>query len=134
MLKLPHIENEFNDYHLQVLLPHKMSTYGPGLATGDINGDGNDDFYLGGAAGYPGQLVVQNPSGDFSLIPVEVFQMDQQSEDTGAEFFDSDGDGDLDLFVVSGGNEYPLESEEYRDRLYINDGSGNFSRGHRGNT
>lgn len=127
-IEVSHIENDFDDYELQVLLPHKMSTYGPGLATGDVNGDGNEDFYLGGAAGYPGQLVLQNDNGEFTLSSTRVFESDQNSEDTGAGFFDSDGDGDLDLYVVSGGNEYPVGSVHYRDRLYLNDGTGNFSR------
>ena len=127
-LEISHVENDFDDYKLQVLLPHKMSTYGPGLATGDVNGDGNEDFYFGGAAGYAGQIVLLTREGEFLSKPTPAFKRDQMSEDVAAEFFDSDGDGDLDLYVVSGGNEYPVGSELYQDRLYINDGHGNFSK------
>jgi len=98
------------------------------LATGDVNGDGNEDFFLGGAAGFAGQLLLQNPEGEFISTASEVFASDRESEDTGAVFFDFDGDGDLDLYVVSGGNEFPLDSENYQDRLYLNNGNGGFSK------
>mgnify|MGYP001791637052 CR=1 FL=1 len=125
---IQHTENDFDDFEKQVLLPHRMSDLGPGLATGDVNGDGLDDFYLGGASGQPGQLFLQQNDGAFSSTSSETWQADATSEDMSSTFFDADGDGDLDLYVVSGGNEFAPQSVEYQDRLYLNDGSAQFSK------
>ena len=122
-----HFENDFDDFDYEVLLPHKMSNWGPALAVGDINGDNLTDFYLGGAAGFAGQLYMQGSQGAFDNQLEEAFAAHQESEDIGAAFFDADNDGDLDLYVVSGGNEFTAESSEYSDRLYYNDGEGHFS-------
>lgn len=124
-----HQENKFDDFKTQVLLPHKMSALGPCLATADVNGDGLEDFYIGGAAGNSASLYVQTKEGDFKEQPIEVFISDKRKEDVGAIFFDAENDGDVDLYVVSGGNEFLAESKSYQDRLYINDGVGNFTKG-----
>ncbi len=123
-----HEENVFDDFKPQVLLPHKMSTFGPALATGDINGDGLDDFYIGGAAGKPASLYQQNTDGSFIKTNNPVFTTDKRPEDVGATFFDADGDKDLDLYVVSSGNETKPNNKAYQDRLYFNDGLGNFEK------
>ncbi|MCK8520795.1 VCBS repeat-containing protein [Aquimarina sp. D1M17] len=123
--KYKHDENRYNDFTKQVLLPHKMSSFGPFLATGDINNDHLDDYFVGGASGQPGGVFVQDENG-FSKITVDVLENDKSFEDAGALFFDADQDGDLDLYVVSGGNEFSQDSEMLRDRLYINTGNGDF--------
>ncbi|MFD0860919.1 VCBS repeat-containing protein [Sungkyunkwania multivorans] len=123
-----HEEDQINDYKQQVLLPHSQSNVGPSLAKADVNGDGLEDLFIGGAAGQAGVLYVQNNTGSFSR-KTGPWQKDAAFEDTGAIFFDSDGDGDQDLYVVSGGTHLPFNSNGYQDRLYINQGNGNFSKG-----
>lgn len=123
-----HIENEFDDYKTQVLLPHKMSTFGPMTAVGDVNGDSLEDVFIGGAIRQAGSILIQQSDGSFSTKAQAAFAEDKNQEDMGASLFDADGDGDLDLYVVSGGNEYTITSDRYLDRLYINDGQGNFQK------
>lgn len=123
-----HQENEFDDYRMQVLMPHKMSTLGPALACADLNGDELEDFFLGGAATEPGRIFLQKTDGAFENLPSECFIADKIREDVDAAFLDVDLDGDLDLYVVSGGNEFNPQSKSYQDRLYINDGQGHFSK------
>ncbi|MEM9820802.1 MAG: VCBS repeat-containing protein [Bacteroidota bacterium] len=122
-----HQENEYNDFKREILLPYKMSHLGPCLATGDINGDGLQDFYIGGASQQSGALYLQSTGGQFTASTSNPWLKHQDREDTGALFFDADGDQDLDLYVVSGGNEFNDQAPQYRDRLYLNDGKGNFS-------
>jgi len=122
-----HRENAYDDFAKELLLPHKQSQYGPLISTGDINSDGFEDFYVGGAAGYPGSMFVQNQNERFEVIGGP-WEHDKASEDLGSLLFDADGDGDLDLYVVSGGNEFPENSPLLQDRLYLNNGKGTFSK------
>ena len=127
-LTFAHKENRFDDFHREVLLPHKLSTLGPALACGDANGDGLEDAYAGGAAGQSGALILQQEDGTFGLPDSSAFVMDRNHEDIGAVFLDIDQDGDQDLYVVSGGNEFSSGSPLYQDRLYLNQGQGIFRK------
>ncbi|MBC3788078.1 VCBS repeat-containing protein [Spirosoma utsteinense] len=126
ILPFRHQENDFVDFKVEVLIPYQLSRLGPALATGDVNADGRDDIYVGGAVGQSGRLWLQQANGTFTPAPQQPGQADAASEDVNALFFDADRDGDSDLYVVSGGNEYEAGSPEYQDRLYLNDGRGNF--------
>lgn len=123
-----HRENFFDDYHNQILLPHSLSKLGPFISVADADGDGREDFYIGGAHGQPGQLYIQDVSGHFLAKSVPIFEKDKDFEDMQSIFFDADGDKDLDLYVVSGGTEFVEAHPIYQDRLYLNDGHGNFSK------
>ncbi len=123
-----HVENDFVDFNREPLMPHLLSAEGPALAVGDVNGDGLDDFYAGGAKWQAGRLFIQSANGQFRPGSERVFRADSLAEDVDAIFFDADGDGDQDLYVVSGGNEFAGSDEALRDRLYVNDGRGNFQR------
>ena len=118
-----HEEDAYDDYRYEPLLPHKNSQQGPGLAVGDVNGDGLDDFFVGNAAGHEGALYVQTSEGAFEKTDGP-WQQDRAQEDTGALLYDADGDGDLDLYVVSGGNHAEADPALFRDRLYLNTSQG----------
>jgi len=129
---ITHKENDFIDFNVEPLIPKMLSTEGPKLAVGDVNGDGLQDFFVGGATGDTDKLFIQQPDGNFKERPQFAFMQDKDYESIGAEFFDADNDGDLDLVVASGGNQYPLGSVYLAPRLYINDGKGNFTRSFNG--
>ncbi len=123
-----HGENEFNDFEFEVLLPHATSKYGPALAVGDVNMDGFEDVFIGGATGENATLFFQTQDEGFLESQILDFDKDAKFEDVGALFFDANGDGYQDLYVVSGGNEFEVGSANYLDRIYINDGLGNLVR------
>lgn len=123
-----HVENDFNDFQRELLIPHQLSTEGPKIAKGDVNGDGLEDLYLGGAKESAKSVLLQTSSGAFVSTNAPAFAAAKISEDVGAAFFDADGDRDLDLYVVSGGNEYATRAPGLQDRLYLNDGKGSFSQ------
>jgi len=123
-----HREDAFSDFEREPLIPHLLSTEGPALATADVNGDGLDDMYLGGARWQPGRLMLQQRDGSFRPADERVFAADSVSEDVAAAFFDADGDGHPDLYVVSGGTEFQPGDPALRDRLYLNDRHGHFRR------
>ena len=125
-IKYTHIENSFDDFEKQVLLPHKLSQLGPALAVGDVNGDKLEDVYVGSASGEISKLFLQTVDGEFLESSNNVWDRHKVLEDIDAVFFDYDNDGDNDLYVVSGGNEFSPNSSTYLDRLYTNDGNGNF--------
>jgi enediyne biosynthesis protein E4 len=123
-----HRENEFVDFDEEKLIPKMLSTQGPKIAVGDVNGDGLEDFYMGSAIGDTAKIFLQQADGHFIQKPQDAFLKDKYFENIGAVFFDADGDGDLDLIVASGGNEAKQGSPYLQTRLYLNDGKGNFSR------
>lgn len=122
-----HRETYFDDFARQLLLPNQLSQLGGPLAWGDVDGDGDDDLYVGGAAGQEGELRLNEGKGIFEMQWVDAFAKDKACEDMGAVFFDADGDGDLDLYVASGSYEFDVGSPQLRDRLYLNDGKGGFT-------
>jgi ASPIC and UnbV. len=132
LVKLPfeHIENAVQDFAREPLIPASLAREGPALAVGDVNGDGLDDLYFGGAHGQAGVLLLQERAGNFTSMPVADFDRDYQYEDVDAFFRDMNGDGNIDLYVVSGGNQYPEGHELLSDRLYLNNGNGTLVRSH----
>jgi hypothetical protein len=124
-----HKENSHDDYAIEVLIPHTQSRLGPFTAIGDINADGMDDIFLGGAKGQAGSIYVQKSYNKFTKWKSPALDKDKMAEDMDALFFDADGDKDQDLYVVSGGgSDFSLNDPLLQDRLYINDGKGNFRR------
>ncbi len=126
-INFTHQERDAIDYNIQRTLPHKLSQYGPGIAVGDVDGNGYDDFYVGGAAGKTGVFFMQNARGNFTEDTTRIADTQQAAyEDMGVLLFDADHDDDLDLYVVSGSYEFPPDHPINQDRLYLNDGRGKF--------
>ena len=123
-----HKENDFLDYNVQYLIPHGLSTRGPKLAVADVNKDGLDDFYACGAKFQPGVLMIQQKNGTFKESDTALFNEFAISEEVDAIFFDANGDSFPDLFVLTGGNEVPANELALLDKLYINDGTGHFTK------
>lgn len=121
-----HKENNYNDFNYEGLIHQQLSQEGPALAVADVNNDGRDDIYVGGASGQPGVLYIHIGSGKLKPSTETPFKTDAAFEDTAAAFFDADGDSDLDLMVGSGGND--VEGEKLENRLYLNNGRGDFSK------
>jgi hypothetical protein len=119
-----HRQHDFEDFNYEPLLPHRYSHNGPCMATGDVDGNGMEDFWMGGPAKMPGRLFLQQAYGTF----INKAMPDSGYEDMGGVFFDADGDKDLDLYVVSGGNAYNPLTAPYEDRLYLNNGNGALER------
>ncbi len=122
LIDFKHNETGYDDFKTQPLLLHGFSTQGPAIAVADVNGDDLDDFFIGGAYGSSGTIFIQTGKNKFERKNI----LSEEFEDIGAIFFDADGDNDLDLYVVSGGSERYANHKNYQDRLYINDGKGNF--------
>jgi enediyne biosynthesis protein E4 len=124
-----HQETDAIDFNVQKLLPHKFSQYGPAIAVGDVNGDGIEDVFIGGSTNHKGTFLLQDKNGKFSKRDLIKGETDatKLSEDSGVLLFDADQDNDLDLYIVSGSNEAQIGLMMYQDRLYENDGKGNFT-------
>ncbi|MFN2565645.1 MAG: VCBS repeat-containing protein [Gemmatimonadaceae bacterium] len=127
-LPFTHRENDFVDFDRERLMPKMLTTEGPFMAVGDVNGDGLDDAFMGGAKEQAGRLLIQRSDGRFVSTNEPIFEKDKVSEDLGAVFFDADGDRDADLYVVSGGGEFTEGAPALDDRLYLNDGRGNLRK------
>ncbi|WP_198439912.1 VCBS repeat-containing protein [Pareuzebyella sediminis] len=124
LVKYKHKDAYYCDFDQLPILSHGYSQKGPDISVGDVDNNGLDDFFIGGAKNEPGMLFIQKREGGFEG---KKLPSGRESEDLGSTFFDADGDGDLDLYVTSGSAEYPEGSHRYQDRLYLNDGHGVFA-------
>lgn len=122
-----HREDDFDDFDQEGLIVNQLSKEGPALAIGDVDNDGNEDIFVGGAKGQAGTLYLHQSGGKFKIKHNKSFDADAEFEDTAATFFDADGDGDLDLAIGTGGN-IAQEKETYKTRLYLNNGKGEFTQ------
>jgi hypothetical protein len=124
-----HNEMDYVDFTNERLLPHKLSDYAPGLAAADVNGDGLDDFFIGGTGDYSGRFFLQQTNGKFEMKPLQFATTGniRKPENMGLLLFDADNDGDADLYCVSGSNESPPQTKNYQDQFFVNDGNGNFA-------
>lgn len=121
-----HQENDVIDYNVQRVIPHKLTQNGPCLAIGDLNGDGTEDFIVGSSSGFSPIIFFQKQDGTFRSEPLFKDEYNKKYEEEALVLFDLDNDGDLDLYLVSGSNEFEAQSNFYVDRIMINDGKGNF--------
>lgn len=126
LIKFVHRKNNFNDFQRERLIPHKLSSQGPKMATADVNSDGLADVLISGGKGNVCMLFVQEKSGSFTPLKTSIFEESRELEIVNAHFFDADGDADPDLYLVAGGNEFPMGDKAYQDLLYYNTGNGNF--------
>jgi enediyne biosynthesis protein E4 len=128
-LEFTHKEDEWVDFYREKLIPHSLSAEGPALAVADINGDGLEDIFAGGAKGQPGIILMQHKDGSFMQVDNKILNEEIGSDQVDAIFFDADGDGDSDLFIARGGNELLIGNPLLKDLLLINDGKGGFTKG-----
>lgn len=126
ILSFQHMENDFTDFDYNRLQPHLLSKEGPALSVADVNADGLEDLFIGGASGQANELFLQQRNGQFSRVNIPAFQKNALREAVDATFFDADNDGDQDLYLANGGNFEVAQAEVYADALYLNDGQGNF--------
>jgi hypothetical protein len=131
-LEFKHIEDDYVDFNREHLIPHSLSAEGPPLATGDVNGDGLEDIFVGGAKGQSARIFIQQKSGTFKQANVPAFNEAHFADDVDAAFFDADGDGDNDLDIVRGGNEITAGNPLLMDLLLINNGKGSFTKSGKG--
>ncbi|WP_420602759.1 VCBS repeat-containing protein [Flagellimonas sp.] len=122
-----HIENYYNDFDKEILLPHQTSMFGPNVAVGDLNMDNLDDLIVGGSSQNTTSIFFQKEKG-FEKVEMDVFTTGSGHEDMGIHIFDADNDGDNDVYIVSGGNEFSPVSKMLQDRLYVNEGKGTFKK------